>query len=142
MKPAGPLSSALHLLHRASQRADSEFIRGIRDVSLTPRQFAVLAAVAGNSGLSQTDIMAATGIDRSGTADLVTRLVRNGSLRRRRNRRDARFYNVSITPLGQDKLQAGLRAATATDRQLLLRLSAVQREAFLATLKIVAVHKE
>ena len=50
----------------------------LRDADLTPRQFAILQAVADKSGLSQTDIMAATGIDRSSTAELVRRLVTNG----------------------------------------------------------------
>jgi len=82
--------SPIHLLHRASQRADGLFASNVRDPNLTPRQFAILQAVADKSGLSQTDIMAATGIDRSSTAELVRRLVTNGCLQRRRTRRDAR----------------------------------------------------
>src|SRR2546421_4133150 len=76
-----PLRSVLHLLHRAGQRADSLFA-GLVDNALTPRQFAVLQAVAEADGLSQTGIMAATGIDRSSTADLVRRLVSHGWLQR------------------------------------------------------------
>jgi hypothetical protein len=68
-RAAKALSSPLHLLHRASQRADGLFARHVPDSDLTPRQFTVLQAVADKSGLSQTDIMAATGIDRSSTAD-------------------------------------------------------------------------
>jgi DNA-binding MarR family transcriptional regulator len=67
-RAAKSLSSTIHLLHRASQRADGLFARNVRDPDLTPRQFAILQAVADKSGLSQTDIMAATGIDRSSTA--------------------------------------------------------------------------
>jgi hypothetical protein len=74
---SSPLQSPLHLLHRASQRADSLF-SGHAGNSLTPRQFVVLQAVAEADGLSQTGIMAATGIDRSSTADLVRRLVSHG----------------------------------------------------------------
>jgi len=46
--------------------------------ALTPLQYIILQAVAGSDGLSQTDIMAATGIDRSSIADLVKRLVTHG----------------------------------------------------------------
>jgi DNA-binding MarR family transcriptional regulator len=67
-QPAIPLLSPIHLLHRASQRADGLFARQVRPSDLTPRQFVVLQAVADKSGLSQTDIMAVTGIDRSSTA--------------------------------------------------------------------------
>ena len=64
-RAATPSFVPLHLLHRASQRADGLFARHVRDTDLTPRQFAVLQAVAAKSGLSQTEIMAVTGIDRS-----------------------------------------------------------------------------
>jgi len=63
-QPATPLYSRIHLLHRASQRADGLFARNVHTTGLTPRQFVVLQAVADNNGLSQTDIMAATVIDR------------------------------------------------------------------------------
>ena len=91
------LFSPLHLLHRARQRTDSLFARNVGDTHLTLRQFAVLQAVSDGDGLSQTAIMAATGIDRSSTAELVRRLVSNGWLQRRRTRRDARLYAVRLT---------------------------------------------
>jgi hypothetical protein len=62
-RTAKSLSSPLHLLHRASQRADGLFARSVRNSEITPRQFAILQAVADKSGLSQTDIMAATAIE-------------------------------------------------------------------------------
>src|ERR1700682_3372790 len=113
------LSSPLHLLHRASQRADGLFSRNVRDADLTPRQFAVLQAVADNNGLSQTDIMAATGIDRSSTAELVRRLVTNRCLQRRRTRRDARIYAVRITSPGRELLGIGAAATRAAEDALL-----------------------
>ena len=137
MPKASSLSSALHLLHRASQRADGLFTRNVGS-GITPRQFAILQAVSERNGLSQTDIMVATGIDRSGTADLVRRLVRNGSLQRRRSRRDARLYVVRITAQGREKLEAGIPAAEASDRQLLQPLSASQRSTFLEWLALLA----
>ena len=72
------------LLHRASQRADGLLMRNLPNADITPRQLAVLEAVAANNGLSQTDIMNVTGIDRSSTAELVKLLVKNGGLQRRR----------------------------------------------------------
>ena len=124
----------LHLLHRCSQQADSLFARHIGDVELTPRQFAVLEAVAGQSGLSQTDIMAATGIDRSSTADLVRRLVANGCLQRRRTRRDTRVYAVRITTRGRELLAIGAAATGAAEEALLTPVAPNQRAGFLETL--------
>ena len=132
-------SSLLELLHRASQRADSVFARNVGDSGLTPRQFAVLHAVSRANGLSQTNIMAATGIDRSSTADLVGRLVTSGCLQRRRTRRDGRVYAVRLTPRGWQMLAIGAPAAGAADHALLALVPEVQRSAFVKALKLVAV---
>jgi DNA-binding MarR family transcriptional regulator len=126
--------SPLDLLHRASQRADNLFAQHIGGALLTPRQFAVLKAVAEVDGLSQTAIMAATGIDRSTTAELVRRLVSNGLLQRRRTRHDARLYAVRLTTKGRQALAAGEPAARATDAALLSSIPQSQRPAFLDAL--------
>jgi DNA-binding MarR family transcriptional regulator len=126
-KPAPPLFSSIHLLHRASQRADGLFARHVRPSDLTPRQFAVLHAVADKDGLSQTDIMAVTGIDRSSTAALVRTLVTNGWLKRRRTRRDARVYAVRITSSGRQMLETGMSATRVAEAALLLPMSEKER---------------
>jgi len=107
-------------------------------VALTPRQYTILQAVAEADGLSQTDIMAATGIDRSSIADLVKRLVAHGWLRRRRTKRDARAYAVRITPDGRRMLTLGIPAVRATEQALLSSLSSAQRAAFIKTLATIA----
>ncbi len=138
-KPAIPLISPIHLLHRASQRADGLFARQIRPSDLTPRQFVVLQAVADKNGLSQTDIMAVTGIDRSSTAELVRTLVTNGWLKRRRTRRDARVYAVRITPSGRQMLETGISATRAAEDELLLSVSEKERLVLVNLLMLVAI---
>jgi DNA-binding MarR family transcriptional regulator len=139
MAQDGKAHSLLELLHRASQRADGVFVRNLGGPGPTPRQFAVLQAVSKANGLSQTDIMAATGIDRSSTADLVRRLVSNGCLRRQRTRRDARLYAVRLTPKGRQMLNIGDPAATAADQALLSDIPQAQRAAFMIALRNIAV---
>src|SRR5262245_48327141 len=134
---ASPLLSVLHLLHRAGQRADGLFARHA-GIALTPRQFIILQAVAEANGLSQTDIMAATGSDRSSIADLVKRLVAHGWLRRRRTKRDARAYAVRLTPEGQRILALGIPAARATENALLSLLTTTRRKTFVRTLAVIA----
>jgi len=126
--------SPIHLLHRAGQCAGDIFHAEMNDGELTPRQFAVLKAVADADGLSQTAIMIATGIDRSGTAELVRRLVLNGLLTRRRTRKDARVYAVRLTPQGRKMLAVGERAARAAGAQLLSSIPNRQRATFIAAL--------
>jgi DNA-binding MarR family transcriptional regulator len=130
--------SPLRLLFRASQRADRHFTRALGRLQLSPRQLAVLQAVAAADGLSQTAIMAATGLDRSSTADLVRRLVDRGWLRRRRTPHDSRVYAVRLTPKGNAMLALGLPAARAADRMLLQSIAPAQRSAVLGALQLMA----
>ena len=81
--------SAIHLLHRAGQCAGDVFSEEIATRDLTPRQFAVLVAVAHEEGLSQTDLVDRTGIDRSTLADIIRRMLGKNLLSRRRTRTDA-----------------------------------------------------
>ena len=133
-----PLHSVLHLLHRAGQKADALFAQHIGKSPLTARQFAILHAVAKADGLSQTAIMAATGIDRSSTAELVRRLVAQGWLTRRRTRRDQRLYAVRLTARGRHALTLGARANRAAEESLLAGVPAAQRARFCRTLALLA----
>ncbi len=133
--PSTDFSSPLDLLHRAGVQADSLFLRHVGDARLTPRQFAVLKAVSQADGLNQTAIMAATGIDRSSTAELVRRLVSLGALQRRRKKRDARQYAVRLTPKGRELVMLGGRAARQADETLLSRMPRQLRVPFLEALE-------
>jgi DNA-binding MarR family transcriptional regulator len=84
--------SPAHLLHRAGQCAGEIFHAEIRKGDLTRRQLAVLVTVAQTDGLSQTEIVERTGIDRSTLAALVKRLQKKGLLQRRRTKEDARAF--------------------------------------------------
>jgi DNA-binding MarR family transcriptional regulator len=126
--------SALHLLHRAGQCADDLFARNIGKSDLTPRQFAVLRAVSKTEDLSQTALVAATGIDRSTLADIVRRLVERGLLQRKRTREDARMYAVRITATGRSAMNAAQPAASLTEERVLGALPASQRNDFLKSL--------
>jgi DNA-binding MarR family transcriptional regulator len=55
------------------------------DGDLAPRQHAVLVAVSQNEGLSQTNLVEKTGVDRSTLADIVRRMLKKGLLQRRRH---------------------------------------------------------
>jgi DNA-binding MarR family transcriptional regulator len=98
----------------------------------------VLQAVAENEGLSQMDIMAATGIDRSSVADLVRRLVKQGLLRRRRQKRDTRLYAVRLTLEGRKALTLGVPAAQATERDMLAAVQAQLHKHVLDALRAMA----
>lgn len=129
---------AIHLLHRAAQRADESFDEQVKHADLTPRQLAVLVSVAQAEGQSQTDIVNRTGIDRSTTADMIRRLVRKGLLLRRRQKEDARAYALRLTDAGHEALAATESGVLRADAQVLSVLTAEQRKGFIEVLKLVA----
>lgn len=129
--------SAIHLLHRAGQCAGDVFAREVSAGGLTPRQFAVLVAVAQNEGQSQTDLVERTGIDRSTLADIIRRMLKKGLLSRRRARTDARAYSVRLTARGREALVNAEPAAGNADAQVLAALPPAKRRDFLDCLNII-----
>lgn len=127
-------SSVLHLLHRAGQVADDLFAKEMSKSALTPRQFAVLSVLHHKQTASQTDIVQATGIDRSTLADIVRRLVERGLLGRKRSRLDARAYDVRLTAAGQAALRAAQPAVTRVEDRMLKLLPAAKRGEFIDAL--------
>jgi MarR family transcriptional regulator, temperature-dependent positive regulator of motility len=131
--------SALHLLHRAGQRAGEVFQGEIDEAELTPRQYAVLLTVAHNEGLSQTHLVEKTGIDRSTLADIVRRMLKKGLLQRRRTKDDARAYAVKLTDDGAKALKAADPIAKRVDDRILQSLPVSQRERFLQDLNNIVI---
>jgi DNA-binding MarR family transcriptional regulator len=129
--------SAMHLLHRAGQCAADMFSSEVRTSGLTPRQYAVLMVVAGEEGLTQTDLVERTGIDRSTLADIVARLLSRGLIHRRRAKEDARAYAIKLSPQGAKALREAQPAAAAADQKLLATLPPAKRQDFLESLNLI-----
>lgn len=104
---------------------------------LTPRQYAVLVAVSQNEGLSQTQLVEKTGVDRSTLADIVRRMLKKGLLQRRRTKGDARAYSVKLTDEGWRVLKSADPLAARVDEKILAALPTQQRERFLQDLNTI-----
>ncbi len=129
--------SAMHLLHRAGQCAGDLFTEEVVNSALTPRQFAVLLTISQEEGLSQTDLVDRTGIDRSTLADIIRRMLKKGLIRRRRTKQDARVYAVKLTDDGAEVLNAAQPAAFQADARLLAALPEARRVEFLNSLSTI-----
>jgi DNA-binding MarR family transcriptional regulator len=129
--------SPIHLLHRAGQCAGDIFQAEMTGGDLTPRQFAVLVTVSQNEGLSQTDLVEKTGIDRSTLADIVRRMLKKSLLQRRRTKEDARAYAVKLTDEGWRVLKNAEPMAKRVDERILSVLPAAQRERFISDLNTI-----
>lgn len=120
-----------HLLRRVQQRAADIYAELSKGEDLTQRQFTVLFAVSEEEGLSQTDLVTRTGIDRSTLADMIARLVARELLERRRTAADARANAVSLTEKGRGALDRALAHAAAADDALVEGLPKAARAAFI-----------
>ncbi len=126
-----------HLLRRCQQRAVEIFVEEVGP-GPTPRQFAILVAIAQNPGLTQTELVTVTGVDRSTVGDMVTRLVRRGLIRRRRSGRDQRANTLVVLPAGVQAVRKALPGVERTQQRILDPLPTAARAAFIAALRIVA----
>lgn len=133
--PADLAASPSQLLHRALQVSLDIYAEEFGDNPLTQRQFAVLSAVEAREGLTQTDLVRATGIDRSTLADMVARMIAKGLLGRERSATDARANAVHLTADGRAVLNEARPRMAATDARLLALLSAGKREGFINQLR-------
>src|SRR5271154_5164045 len=132
--PDGGLSqSVTHLLHRVLQLALDYHAEASGPSGLTQRQFTVLAAAGVADGVSQSDLVRATGIDRSTLADLVARMISKGLLERERSATDARANTVRVSEAGKLALAEGGKPAARSDERLLDLLPPKKRESFVKT---------
>jgi DNA-binding MarR family transcriptional regulator len=127
--------SPSHLLHRALQLALDIYADELGEAGVTQRQYAVLAAVEAHEGLTQTDLVRITGIDRSTLADMAARMITKGLLERQRSAADARANAVSLTEAGRLALAEVKPRMSAADARLLSLLSATKRTALTSSLK-------
>jgi DNA-binding MarR family transcriptional regulator len=130
-------SSLLHALHRASQSADEAFAQEQIASGLTPRQFALLAALQDHEGESQRRLVDSSGIDRSTLADIARRLQKKGLLTRKRTRRDARANALRLTDEGRRYLQEAAVVLARTEARLMAYFDNGQRQDLLQCLKAI-----
>lgn len=130
--------SPSHLMHRVLQLSLDIYADEAGPDGPTQRQFAVMEAVSVKEGLTQTDLVRATGIDRSTLADLVARMTTKGLLSRERSVVDARAKAVRLSPEGQALLEAARPRVEAADRRILALLPKGKRDGFLELLAELA----
>ena len=137
-KRGGLSASPSHLMHRVLQLALDIYSEEAGSDGLTQRQFAVLEAVSQKSGLTQTDLVRATGIDRSTLADLVSRMTVKGLLDREKSSIDARAKAVRLSSKGQEALDAARPRVEAADKRIMALLPKGKRDGFLELLAELA----
>ncbi len=131
-------TSLSHLMRRAQQFAMDLYDDETEADALTARQLAVLHAVDQNEGVTQTKLVAQTGIDRSTLADMIERLAKRELIVRKRTEEDQRANSVKITATGRRALKAAQPAMQRAEAALLETLPARNRAEFIKSLNLLA----
>jgi DNA-binding MarR family transcriptional regulator len=134
--------SPSHLLRRCVQYANELFSNESGVSDLTKQQFTVLSAVEQNEGISQTDLVGITGIDRSTLAEMIRRMTEKGLLARERTEVDQRANAVRIAPGGRKALRSARAASERVEKALLSSLSAQDRARLVKMLSAVVAQAE
>ncbi len=124
-----------HLLRRAEQRAANIYTQEVGTSGLTPRQYVVLTAVAAYEGQTQTDLVSATGVDRSTLADMIARMIANGLLDRERTEGDHRANSVTLTAAGKRQLAATAAKVRNAEKRVIAPVPASKRAVLLECLR-------
>jgi DNA-binding MarR family transcriptional regulator len=134
--------SPSYLLRRCVQLANDLFARELGASDLTKQQFTVLVAVEQNEGVSQTDLVGVTGIDRSTLAEMIRRMLERGLLARQRTEADQRANAVHLGANGRKALRSARTASEKAEKHLLSGLPASDRAKFLRMLTNLAAAAE
>lgn len=130
-------SSPLHMLHRAVQAVTEIYQAEMAGHDLTARQYAVLVALVHSDGMSQSELVDATGIDRSTMADIVRRMLKKGIVQRKRDKDDARAYEVRVTEDGIQLFKDVAPIIQKIEGKLLSALKGKRVDEFVANLGMI-----
>jgi DNA-binding MarR family transcriptional regulator len=132
-----PLDLAEHLPYLINRVGSALVVRFSADAlaaaHLSIASWRVLAVLANNGSLRQTDLAEMTGIDVSTLSRLITRLVRDDLVKRTRSKADSREVAVALTANGKSLMTRLVPVAVGLQNAATRKLS--KRD--LATLKRV-----
>lgn len=131
--------SPSHLLHRAQQVAADLHVSAFGAAGLTQRQLAVLIVLRADDGISQTELVTRTGIDRSTLAEMVARMQAKDLVVRTKSAIDSRANSVHLSAGGREALQAAMPKLADIDKGVLAFLSAGRRDNLIELLTRIAL---
>ncbi len=96
--------AVVYRLRRAQLSVVSDFNESLFEFGLRPADFSVLIVVANNTGLKQSDVAEALGIQRANFVAIIDGLEDKGLLQRRRSDSDRRVHYIEMTDEGRSVL--------------------------------------
>jgi DNA-binding MarR family transcriptional regulator len=122
------------LLSRVGTAVQAGFKELLGAWQIRPQHFAILMALSATGKATQQELCAALGIDSGNMVELVDTLEALGYARRRRDPRDRRRYQVSMTTEGQAAFAAMAAAADDFTTRFLEPLDRAEQAALISAL--------
>jgi len=110
-------------LRRAQSRVFVDFMRALSGEAVTPGQFGVLSLIDGNSGLNQSALAKALGIERSTMVAVISTLEDRGLVKRGESTADKRSYALSLTAGGRTLLKKTRGKVEAHEKTITAKLN-------------------
>ena len=125
-------------LRRAQIAIFQNFREAMGESDVTPGRFGVLQVIAANSGLSQSELGALLGVDRSTIVAVIDRLEEADLVRRLPAPNDRRSYALSLSENGTRTLAELERRVLAHERYIARKLSKAERSLLVELLRRLA----
>ncbi|MDP7549025.1 MAG: MarR family transcriptional regulator [Alphaproteobacteria bacterium] len=115
-------------LRRAQTAVFQDFSKTLTDCNITPGQFGVLVLIQANSGLNQTRLGNALGIDRSTVVAVIDRLEARGLVQRAPAPTDRRSYALGLSDQGAALLHRARSLVEEHERRIARDLSPAEQK--------------
>lgn len=123
-----------YLIRRVHQIHCALFSEECKTSQLTPVQYGLLTALLFHGELDQVSLSEELGLDRTTTAEVLSRLERRDLVARKSNPRDLRARLARITPRGRTLTRSMFRRMQRAQDRLCAPLSRKERHRFMSTL--------
>lgn len=124
-------------LRRAHGTVINSFAEATADLDLSPGQFGMIALIRANPRLSQVDLAAAIGLDKSTVAPAVDKLVRRKLIARKPSDADRRFNTLTLTAVGEALYRDALARIRVHEDAVAHALTREERETLIGLLEKV-----
>jgi len=114
-------------LRRVQNQLSRDFSAKTRDWDLRAGMFSSLEIIANNPGISQVELSAEVGLDKSAIVPLVDEMEGRGWVARTKSARDRRRNELSITPTGRTELDRLFHELEITEKAGLAMLTDEER---------------
>jgi DNA-binding MarR family transcriptional regulator len=129
--------SAGYLINHLARIFAQALAREIKPLGLAPGQFMVLLALWREDGLTQRDLVARLDVEQATLANTLSRMERDGLVRRVPHPSDGRAQVIRLTPRARQLEGPAARAADGINHRLLADLPAADRGRFVEIMRRV-----